>query len=116
MKFEEYKRLFDGLNSKRDVEKFAEEGYDPRLLGTLISQKFSRLAMKNNHRIKGKEDALVARWDNGTSFLDIGRRLEYPAFLCMRTILLRKGTDKKTFMAYVNDPELVKNKRMRMEI
>ena len=51
MQYDEYIRLYNGLNTLSDIEKFSEEGYDSRLLDTLYTQKVSRYVKRHFHEV-----------------------------------------------------------------
>lgn len=107
MDAEEYKRLYEGLNGKADVERFEEEGYDRRLLETLYTQKVNRSVKKRFHSVKSKAPQMLKAWAGGESFVSIADRMRFPPMLTAMMIFLEDGCSRKVFWEYVRDPSLL---------
>ena len=116
MQFSEYKRLYDGLNTAADVEAFEAEGYDRRLLETLINQKTTRYVRKKAFILKKDAGKMLAEWNAGRSFLDIAESRRLPPVLVAKAIFEKHGTPRKVFWEYVNDPSLLNSEETAEEL
>ena len=116
MRYEEYKRLYDGLNTASDVDKFEAEGYDRRLLETLINQKTTRHVRKRAYLLKKDAGKMLAEWNAGRSFLDIAESRGLPPILVAKSIFEKHGTPRKVFWEYVKDPSLLYSEETASEL
>ncbi|AGI48322.1 hypothetical protein TALC_01340 [Thermoplasmatales archaeon BRNA1] len=116
MKYEEYKRLYDGLETADDVDAFEQEGYDRRLLETLINQKVNRTVKKRFHQVKAKSARMLREWQNGDSFCTIAERYHFPPILTAKFIFEEYGTGRKAFWEYVRDPSLLDSEEAAEEL
>ena len=116
MEYEEYKRLYDGLQTAADVDAFEAEGYDRRLLETLINQKTTRYVRKRAYILTRDASKMLAEWNAGRSFLDIAESRKFPPILVAKAIFEKHGTPRKTFWEYVNDPSLLKSEETAREL
>lgn len=104
MEYEEYKHLYDSLSTAADVDRFESEGYDRRLLETLLTQKTTRVVKKRAFIMKRDSAKMLREWNGGRSFVEIAEARELPPILVAKTIFEEHGTPRKTFWEYVKDP------------
>ena len=58
MDYSEYKTIYNGLRSVKDVKRFEEEeGYDRRMLQSLYTQKVTRDVKKRFYVVTGRKEA-----------------------------------------------------------
>ena len=116
MEFQEYKKLYDGLNTPDDVNRFISEGRDFRLVETLYTQKVSRLTKKRFHLVKSSSSKMLNEWKKGRSFLEISNYYKFPPILVMMLIFQENGTSKKQFWEYIRDPDLLESEDAAKEV
>ena len=116
MQYEEYKRLYDGLNTAADVDAFESEGYDRRLLETLINQKTTRYVRKKAYILQKDAPKMLSEWNSGRSFLDIAESRGLPPMLVAKAIFEKHGTPRKIFWEYVNDPSKLNSEETAAEL
>ena len=104
VEYDEYKILYDGLNTAADVDMFESRGYDRRLLETLLTQKTTRVVKKKAFTMKRDSAKLLREWNGGHTFTEIAESRGLPPILVAKTIFEEHGTPRKTFWEYVNDP------------
>ncbi|NLL94829.1 MAG: TPD domain-containing protein [Thermoplasmatales archaeon] len=105
MDYKEYKKLYDGLKSHRDVKRLEKEGYDPKLVRTLYTQKVSRDVRKRHHSVKSRSKKMLNDWRHGTSIMEIAERARFPPILTAMMIFLEDGASRKEFWEYVRNPD-----------
>ncbi len=116
MEYGEYSRIYGELNSKDDIERLEEEGYDARFLETLYTQKVNRTVKKKFHTVRKKSKEILRDWTGGESICSIADRLGYPPMLTAMTIFLEDGCSKKVFWEYVRDPSLLDSPETAAEL
>ncbi len=116
MQYEEYKRLYDGLKTADDVAAFEAEGYDRRLLETLLIQKTTRYVRKKAYILKKDANKMLGEWNSGRTFVEIAESRGMPPILVAKAIFEKHGTPRKTFWAYVNDPSLLNSEETAEEL
>ena len=116
MEYKEYKRLYDSLNSYKDIEKFLGEGYDRRLLETLHTQKVSRDVKKKFHIVKQKTPRMLRDWKNGKTLMELSEQYNFPPILITMFIFQEDGASKKQFWEFIRDPESLESPETAKEI
>lgn len=117
MKKSEYKRLYDELNDRNDVDKLAKStGMDRELLLVLYTQKTVRIATKRFYKVKHRAKSLLKKWNEGVSFLSLSKELKFPPILTAYLILLENNITRKRFWELVKNPECIKDNRLKREI
>ncbi len=105
MDYEEYRELYNRLNTVRDIAKLEKEGYDHQLLETLLTQKTSRDVKKRFHVVRQKTGRMLKEWRRGESLMDLAEKYRFPPILTAMFIFQEDGASKKEFWEYVNDPD-----------
>lgn len=114
---EKYRKVYSELNKLSDVEKLHRTyGVSPKTLEVLLGQKLVRKTKRNYYRIKKQSASLAGRWAKGHSFLDMAQKLNFSPVLVASFVLGERGIPRKQFRAYLNDPEAIKDHRLRKEI
>ncbi len=108
MDYQEYRALYNRLQTGRDIEKLIGEGYDGRLIKTLYTQKVSRDVKKRFHVVKNSSARLLKEWKRGSTMLEIAERWKFPPVMTARFIFLEDGASKTEFQRYVHNPNLLK--------
>lgn len=108
MDYQEYRVLYNRLQTYRDIEKLVGEGYDERLIKTLYTQKISRDVKKRFHTVANNSPRLLKEWKRGSTMLEIAERWHFPPVLTARFIFIEDGASKTEFQRYVRDPDLLK--------
>ncbi len=117
MNSNEYKRLYDKLNTRQDIKKVSrEEGLDEGLLMVILSQKIVRETKKYYYEIKNNANKLLGEWIHGRRFTDIAKKEGFPPVLTASLMLQHTGISKKQFKNYINNPQSIEDKRLRLEL
>ncbi len=117
MKKSEYKRLYDRLNHRKDIDFLAKEtGLDRELLLVLYTQKTVRSATKRFYKVKHRAASLLKNWNEGRTFLSFSEELKFPPILMAYIILKENNIPRKRFWEYVRNPEKIKDNRLSKEI
>lgn len=105
MEYQEYKSLYNRLNSAKDVERITAEGLDPRLVKTLYTQKTSRDVKKRFYVVKQNTPRILKDWKKGKTMMELAEKWNFPPILMAMFIFQEDGASKKEFWGYVNDPD-----------
>jgi hypothetical protein len=117
MKFEEFRTLYDKLNTHRDVKALSKQtGLDEELLNVIYTQKTVREATKHYHVVKRNAPRLLRDWRSGVSLLEIAEKWSFPPILTGLLLFQEDGYSKKEFWKYVREPECIANPRTKREI
>ena len=113
----EYKKLTARLIRPSDINKVAREIEANReLLLILYTHRVVRDATKRYYRVKNRSDQLVWQWKKGTQLLQLAYREDFPPILLSLILLRHMNYSRKDFWKFVNDPDKIKDSRMRNEI
>ena len=113
----EYKRLYDKLNDREDIDRLAKTtGLDRELLLVLYTQKTVRIATKRFYKVKHRVKNLLRKWNEGRTFLSLSKELKFPPVLTAYLILLETNISRRRFWEYTRNPEKIKDNRLRREI
>jgi hypothetical protein len=107
MEYNEYKNLYNRLNTIGDINKMIQKGYDEELLTTLLSQKVNRETKKRFHVVKQNSERLLRDWKRGKSLMQISEDWRFPPILTAMLIFLEDGASRKEFWSYIRDPESI---------
>jgi hypothetical protein len=117
MKVGEYNKLLKLLNKRSDIDKLAETtSYSKEMLLVVYSQKIVQNATKGYYKIKHLAPKYRKLWLDGETFLQISKKLKFPPVLTALLILKEDGISRKMYRKYLNDLDLVKDKRLRGEL
>ena len=116
MQYDEYKNIYDSLNTPEDIDRFLEMGYDQRLLETLFTQKISRDVKKRFHILKDKSPVLLREWKKGKTLMEIANKYKFPPILTSMLIFQEDGASKKRFWEFVKSPEMLESQQTADEI
>ena len=105
MEYQQYRTLYNRLNSMEDIRKLIDEGYDDRLVLTLYTQKTGRDVKKRFYVVKQNTPRMLKEWRKGASMMSIARKWRFPPVLTAMFIFLEDGASKKEFWSYVQDPD-----------
>ena len=107
MDVNEYQRLYKGLQTPEDIDRFLAEGYDRNLLETLYNQKVNRIVKKRYHIVKKNSARILRQWQKGMSICQLAENYEFPPILMAMMIFEEDGCKRKNFWEYVRDPSLL---------
>ena len=107
MDYQEYKRIYNRLNTVKDVRKLIDEGYDFRFVETLYTQKTSRDVKKRFYVVKNNSARILKDWKRGKSMMELAMKWDFPPVLMAMFIFQEDGASKKEFWEYVNDPDIL---------
>ncbi len=117
MKLAEYQELYRKLETAEDIDFLAENlGYDKELLLVIHTQRVVRDTTKRFYRVKDQARRMVHMWRDGTSFVDIARKLQFPPTLTALMILEQQKVPRKQFWRYITDPTKVPDPKLRREL
>src|SRR5437899_10821116 len=104
MKLGEYQDLYRKLGTVQDIDFLAENfGYDKELLLVVYTQRIVRDTTKKFYRVKPQARRLAFMWQNGTSLLEIARRVEFPPILTALMALEQRRVSGETFWRLLNE-------------
>lgn len=116
MDYQEYRRLYNGLNTMKDIKTFTDEGYDYHLVETLLTQKVSRAVKKKFHIVKQRTPSMLRQWKNGRSIMEIAEHYEFPPVLTAMFIFQEDGTPRKEFWDIIKNPENLESQETAKEV
>jgi hypothetical protein len=117
MKYEDFKALYESLNTYQDVKDLSQQnGLDEELLNVIYTQRTVREATKRFHVVKRNAPRLLREWRSGSSLLQIARKWNFPPVLTGLLLFQEDGFSKKEFWKYVREPESISNPRTKKEI
>jgi len=112
-----YKFFYESLHSHDDVEELSKKyGISCGILSSILDQKVVEEVKKSHYRLKNKENKLVSEWNEGSSFLELAKKYNYPPTLISSLILLNIGYKKQEIRNYYKNPNLVQDMRIRREL
>lgn len=104
VKESEFKAIYNALETKEDIAELESQGYDVRLLETIMTQKTVRHVRKKGFVLKKNGQKMYNQWHAGRSFTEIADDIGMPPMLVAMEIFSVNGTPRKTFWEYVKDP------------
>ena len=108
MDYQEYKALYNRLQSYRDIERLIAEGYDSRLVKSVYTQKTSRDVKKRFHIVGNNSGRLLKAWKRGSTMMELAEEWKFPPVMTARFIFLADGASKTEFQNYVHNPDILK--------
>lgn len=116
MRFQDYRDIYNKLQSPEDIDRLCEKGHDREFLTVIFTQKTTRDVKKNFYKVKNACHHMVKDWKTGNSLLDIAGKRGFPPILTAMMMFQEMGYSKKEFWCFVREPENVKDERIRKEI
>ena len=117
MDHETYKDLYRSLETRRDLERLIRtSSYDEELLTVIYTHHVVRDATKRFYIVKRHSRRLRHQWKQGTSFVDLARRRNFPPILLALLVMGEEGISRKRFWKMVKDLDTVDDKRLRREL
>ncbi len=114
---EEYEFLLSRLNDLHDVEFVHERtGYPFEMLLNILAKKITRNTLRNYYVVKKKSKILKQRWLLGESITFIAKKENFPPVLIASFIMSELGYSKRKIKEFIRNPELVEDKRLRLEL
>ena len=108
MDYQEYRGIYNRLQSHRDIERLVSEGYDERLIKTLYTQKTSRDVKKRFHIVGNNAGKMLKEWKRGATMMELAEKWKFPPVMTARFLFLEDGASRTEFMGYLNDPDLLR--------
>jgi len=116
MKYQDYKAIYSALNSPKDIDRLAENGYDRELLNTIFTQRTTREVKKRFYIVKENTKRMLREWKHGHTLLEISEKWRFPPILTAMFIFLEDGASKKEFWGYIHEPETACSEELAAEI
>lgn len=117
MDHETYQNLYRSLVTRRDLERVIRTSpYDEELLTVIYTQHVVRDATKRFYKVKRQNQRLRHQWKQGTSFVELARRRNFPPMLLALLVMGEEGISRKRFWKMVKDLDSVKDDRLRREL
>ena len=104
MEYEEYKGIYEGLNTVEDIERLKGK-YEDEFLVTVYNQKINRETKKRFHVVKNNAPRLLKDWKRGKTLMEISREWKFPPILTTMLIFLEDGASKKEFWECIRNPD-----------
>lgn len=109
-------KIYRRLGGVRDIPRISHHfKVQEDVLYSILSQKIVRQTKKDFHVIARQSERMAREWESGKTLLKIAEEREFPPVLTASFILKQLGVSKKQYKAYLHDPGLIKNTRMRKE-
>ncbi len=117
MKYKEYRQLSSELKKISDVPRLArEKGLKGELLHVIYSQKVSRDITKRFYKVKRKTGKMLYQWKRGKSLIEIADEYDFSPTLIAMFVLQENKIPRKRVWGMLNNPEEIKDVRLRKEI
>ena len=116
MKYQDYRSIYNSLNTSKDIEKLKEKGYGEELLTTVFTQKTTREVKKRFYVVKQNTGRMLNEWKKGHTLLQIADKWRFPPILTAMFIFMEDGASRKEFWDYVHEPETACSPELRDEI
>jgi hypothetical protein len=117
MKLKDYRQLTDELTRISDVPRLAKKyGLHNELLHVIYSQKISRDTTRRFYKVKRKTGKMLYQWKKGRSFLQIAEDHDFPPTMIAMFILQENKIPRKKVWGLLQNPDQIKDKRMRKDI
>ncbi|MFP4171154.1 MAG: C15orf41 family protein [Methanomassiliicoccales archaeon] len=117
MKYEDYKAIYDGLNSPRDIAYMADKmGMDEEFLNVVYTQKTVRTITKSFYKVKKHSRRILKDWERGRSMLELAEDWNFSPILTGLFIFQESDRSKKYFWKCVRDPGSIEDERLKREI
>ncbi len=117
MDHETYQDLYKSLVTRRDLERLIRTSpYDEELLTVIYTHQVVRDATKRFYKVKRQSRRLRHQWKQGTSFVELARRRNFPPILLALLVMGEEGISRKRFWKMVKDLDSVEHDRLRREL
>jgi hypothetical protein len=116
MKYQDYKAIYNALNTSKDIDRLAAKGYDPELLTSVFTQKTTREVKKRFYVVKQNTGRMLKEWKKGHTLLQISEKWRFPPILTSMFIFMEDGASRKEFWEYIHEPEKACSKDLTEEI
>lgn len=114
---ETYKRLYDTLATRDDVQRVARtEGFDDELLMVIHTHRVTRDATRRFYVLKRQVPRLVGQWRRGRSMLDMAHEWKFPPVLLGQMMLQELNIPRKKVWQTFLHPETAPDARIREEV
>ena len=105
MEYEEYKVIYEKLNTVDDIEELKDR-YDEEFLVTVYNQKVNRETRKRHHVVKGNAHKLLKEWKQGKSLMELSKEWKFSPLMLAMLIFFEDGASRTEFWEYINNPDL----------
>ncbi|MFQ5918680.1 MAG: C15orf41 family protein [Thermoplasmata archaeon] len=117
MDHETYNELYMSLETRPDLERLVRtSSYDEELLTVIYTQRVVRDATKRFYKVKRNSRKLRQQWRQGTTFVELARRRNFPPILVALLVMGEEGVSRKAFWKMVKDLDRVRENRLRREL
>ena len=116
MKYQDYRSIYNSLNTSKDIDKLTAKGYDNELLVSVFTQKTTREVKKRFYIVKQNACRMLREWKKGRTLLSISEKWRFPPILTAMFIFIEDGASRKEFWEYIREPEKACSDELREEI
>ena len=116
MRYQDYKSIYNALNTHKDIAALEAKGHDKELLSTIFTQKTTREVKKRFYVVKQNTGKMLREWKQGKTLLEISEKWRFPPILTAMFIFMEDGASRKEFWSYIQEPETSFSKDVRDEI
>jgi len=114
---DEYKELYESLNSISDIHRIADStSYSHETLFVIYTQRTVRRATKDYYRVKNRSPSLVKQWKKGKTLVRLAQQMDFPPVLASFIILRESGVPRKTFWKWCREPDTCDDRRIKREL
>lgn len=118
-----YREIYNDLNSYGDIDKLynrykgkGSAKYPWEFFLVIYTQRTIREVTSKFQKIKARAGRLHGKWKKGTSLMELSREMDFSPVMTAFIILTSRDLGRKTFKKMINDPESVKDERLRREL
>lgn len=117
MKLKDYRQLTNELKKISDVPRLAKKyNLHNELLHVIYSQKISRDTTRRFYKVKRHTGKMLYQWKKGRSFIQIADDHDFPPTMIVMFVLQENKIPRKQVWNLLQNPDEIKDKRMRKEI
>ncbi len=114
---EEFEFIRSRLNSLKDIDFIHERlGLPTDMLLNILAKKITRDTTRRYYQVKKKTFVFLREWKKGKTIYRIAKEENFPPALMAMFLLEALGYSKKKVKAFIKDPSLIPDSRLRREV
>lgn len=117
MRDEQYTYIYQHLNKYSDISYLSKKlNLKRELLLVIYTQKTIRNASKDYYKMKHRLEEFKKLYKNGTTFVQIAEKNNFPPVLLALMLCQDMGLSKKAYRKMLEDPKSIKDQRLKKEL
>jgi len=115
MNIDEYRQIYNELNTYDDIERLSKD-YDKELLLVVYTEKNVRDVKRGYYKIKKMSKKLLNEWNQGESFTNLAHARRFSPMMMAQILLQERGHTKKDIKNLLRDYREAHEKRLKHEL